>query len=678
MEPVSAVVSGLSLIVITVVSIVALVNHDRLRRNLNDNVKSVVDQVNNSQYNVYKFDQKQEENLQKVNSSIKALETKTKAIDGRHVSDRDKLQGEINKVKAESLTKASIAMGVPYVKSGEVQLGTNYLLSESINNEAKKKDASGWLNVLNRQGTDYAGGIATNSIKAFNGASFQGKVSTSGLLDVQGNLQVTGGTSEYNPDGLMTQFPAAADKKNYIRGDTSIKGSASTAGDLTVGRNMNVDGRLHFKDATYDTKSTSKNNTDSFYLEKKVGNNSSLRLTINDTDDSTFQIWGNACATGNCNGEGTVAHKFSGGGNQWTKGTISAGSVNGGRISVNNNSAWLGADGSAYMEKKVGVGIAPNNMNDLMLAVDGGKPGQWNTMIRNGQTSVLLANNVGTGVKIDTQKGTRDAALQVYSANGELLAVQNDGYTRVGRPDGIGETKVMSLNTTVKRHIDAWSDWANQGDKALFAGWNGRKVILGNGNASGSEDYAKTKTPPIDSVVSANPHYIHNTLKVAKTKDDKYPANWPSGIHTSYLYSDQTIAAGTNGSLNAYINSKGEIYSAAGSVVGSDIRLKEDINTLSKEELQKINNLRPVSYNLKADEDKKRKYGFIAQEVEKVYPTMVTNNKDGIKAVNYDAFVPVVVGNIQSIKRSIPNDKQICIGDTCITEADLLKLKKLN
>jgi hypothetical protein len=79
---------------------------------------------------------------------------------------------------------------------------------------------------------------------------------------------------------------------------------------------------------------------------------------------------------------------------------------------------------------------------------------------------------------------------------------------------------------------------------------------------------------------------------------------------------------------------------------------------------------------LKADEEKRRKYGFIAQEVEKVYPTMVSENKDGIKAVNYDAFVPLVVGNINELKRTVPNSKQLCIGDTCITEQDLIKLKR--
>lgn len=55
------------------------------------------------------------------------------------------------------------------------------------------------------------------------------------------------------------------------------------------------------------------NNTDPYTLQKIIAgpNNSSLRLTINDDSDESFQIWGNSCAAGNCGGPGTMQHKFS-------------------------------------------------------------------------------------------------------------------------------------------------------------------------------------------------------------------------------------------------------------------------------------------------------------------------------------------------------------------------------
>ena len=68
MDPVSAVVSGLSLTVITIVSVIALLNHERMRRNLNNQVKEVVDQINDTQYYAYKFDVKQEDNLKHFDS----------------------------------------------------------------------------------------------------------------------------------------------------------------------------------------------------------------------------------------------------------------------------------------------------------------------------------------------------------------------------------------------------------------------------------------------------------------------------------------------------------------------------------------------------------------------------------------------------------------------------------
>ena len=60
----------------------------------------------------------------------------------------------------------------------------------------------------------------------------------------------------------------------------------------------------------WNTDGTTGNNP--YYLQKLTpsANNSSLRLTINDDDDESFQIWGNACGTTGCGGEGAMQHKF--------------------------------------------------------------------------------------------------------------------------------------------------------------------------------------------------------------------------------------------------------------------------------------------------------------------------------------------------------------------------------
>lgn len=55
---------------------------------------------------------------------------------------------------------------------------------------------------------------------------------------------------------------------------------------------------------------------------------------------------------------------------------------------------------------------------------------------------------------------------------------------------------------------------------------------------------------------------------------------------------------------------------------GSDIELKKNVVEISTA-LERVLKLRPVTWNWKAGRDTKLRYGFIAQEVEKVFPDLV-------------------------------------------------------
>ena len=48
-----------------------------------------------------------------------------------------------------------------------------------------------------------------------------------------------------------------------------------------------------------------------------------------------------------------------------------------------------------------------------------------------------------------------------------------------------------------------------------------------------------------------------------------------------------------------------------------------------------------------------------------------------MKSVNYDDFIPLAIENIKDLKRTIPNNKQVCIDGVCLTKEDILKLKNL-
>ena len=94
-------------------------------------------------------------------------------------------------------------------------------------------------------------------------------------------------------------------------------------------------------------------------------------------------------------------------------------------------------------------------------------------------------------------------------------------------------------------------------------------------------------------------------------------------------------------------------FKAAGDVVAySDARLKENVETIDNA-LDKVLAMRGVSYNRIADEDKSRKIGVIAQEVEQVLPEVVSQEGDGMKSVAYGNIVGVLIEAIKEQQKQI-------------------------
>ena len=106
----------------------------------------------------------------------------------------------------------------------------------------------------------------------------------------------------------------------------------------------------------------------------------------------------------------------------------------------------------------------------------------------------------------------------------------------------------------------------------------------------------------------------------------------------------------------------------------SDKKLKTNISSLnSNSSLQKLKNLNPVQFNWKADNSNEPKtYGLIAQEVEKVLPSLVNSSFDELKSGNtqnntqiieperneyktvaYTELIPLLVSAIQELSEKV-------------------------
>lgn len=88
----------------------------------------------------------------------------------------------------------------------------------------------------------------------------------------------------------------------------------------------------------------------------------------------------------------------------------------------------------------------------------------------------------------------------------------------------------------------------------------------------------------------------------------------------------------------------------------SDENLKKNITTLSEERVNKLYDLRGVEYDWK--EDDRHDIGFIAQELEKDFPELVSQMDSGTKGVKYANFVALLVEALKSQKKEIEANKQ--------------------
>ena len=87
---------------------------------------------------------------------------------------------------------------------------------------------------------------------------------------------------------------------------------------------------------------------------------------------------------------------------------------------------------------------------------------------------------------------------------------------------------------------------------------------------------------------------------------------------------------------------------------GSDIRWKQNIVPLQSS-LDKVMQLKPVNFDWRANEfpdlhfSNGTQIGFIAQDVEKALPEVVTTDNNGYKGISYERITPVLTGAIQEL-----------------------------
>jgi hypothetical protein len=237
--------------------------------------------------------------------------------------------------------------------------------------------------------------------------------------------------------------------------------------------------------------------------------------------------------------------------------------------------------------------------------------------------------------------------LQQWRVNGSFRAsVTTDGRFLTG--DGIANSATASnsriitatTGTTISRNVA-------DSNPALI-------VNLANASASGNiQVWQKAGTARA---------YITNTggavFGSAVTMENDAPGNINlSVIANPTQTADLQYWEGVGGVV-AYVTKDTDFYNENG-VYGtaSDIRIKENVET-ARSYTDDLMKLRVVKYSLKQEQsDKPTHLGFIAQEVEEVFPNMVATSKrdeiEDFKSIKMSVLIPMLVKTIQEQEKRI-------------------------
>ncbi len=118
--------------------------------------------------------------------------------------------------------------------------------------------------------------------------------------------------------------------------------------------------------------------------------------------------------------------------------------------------------------------------------------------------------------------------------------------------------------------------------------------------------------------------------------------------------------------INNNLTIKGNLIVQGSIVNPSDERLKNNMNNISLEASNKLLSLNPITFQYKNDIKQITHYGLSAQEVETLFPELVSHNSQGYKLVNYQEFVPIMIVKMKDMQEQINYLKSILNINKCI------------
>lgn len=287
---------------------------------------------------------------------------------------------------------------------------------------------------------------------------------------------------------------------------------------------------------------------------------------------------------------------------------------------------------------------------------------------------------ISTNPKITVTVGGSGNAVTTASFSGTVLTLTKGAtYNNYSHPTGSGASKSTGLykfSTDSTSHISGVTAVTKSDITALgipssdtnttysFSSGNGGFTVTSSGGSSQTISIGKPST-------AGTADKVANTLTFTGYQSKSYNGSAAVSVAIPSKVSDLTNDSGyitsytdtknTTGSTNSssklylvgatsqasspvtYSNSgvytqSGAVYASAGFYDTSDMRVKDNIESI---DVSKADKIRLVEFD-RTDREH-HGYGVIAQELETVYPSMVNTDENGFKTVNYSEIYAVKI-----------------------------------
>lgn len=306
------------------------------------------------------------------------------------------------------------------------------------------------------------------------------------------------------------------------------------------------------------------------------------------------------------------------------------------------------------------------------------------TTVNNNKTTIdnytINGAKISTNPKITVTVGGSGNAVTTASFSGTVLTLTKGAtYNNYSHPAGSGASKSIGLykfSTDGTSHISGVTAVTKSDITALgipssdtnttysFSSGTGSFTVTPSGGSAQTVSIGKPST-------AGTADKVANTLTFTGYQSKSYNGSAAvsvaipskvsdltndSGYITSYTDTKNT-AGSTNSSSKLYLigatsqatnpvtysnsgvyTQSGAVYASAGFYDTSDMRVKDNIESI---DVSKADKIRLVEFD-RTDREH-HGYGVIAQELETVYPSMVNTDENGFKTVNYSEIYAVKI-----------------------------------